>query len=658
MRVHVIFKTHLDIGFTNLARNVVARYFDEFIPAAINVARNLREQDTERFIWTTGSWLIYEYLEQADNSARQQLEEAIAAGDIAWHALPFSTHTELMNRALFRHGLSLSRRLDERFGRKTVAAKMTDVPGHTRAMIPLLADAGVEFLHIGINPASTAAAVPDVFRWQHPGGSSVVVMYDKGDYGQTTINSAANAAVHFAHTRDNEPPQTANEIQAIYRQLRSQFPTATIVGSTLCDVARSLRPHQSSLPIVDGEIGDSWIYGAASDPLRMTPYRAAARTYAEWIDRHQRDSLQPQLDRFARHLMLVPEHTWGLLVESLDDETSLHERPLQQLRSSDRGQQMEASWQEQREQVALAINSLSDSQRAQVQQAVNASVASQWSTDGWTPTMERSWELEAFNVAVSESGAITQLECKTSGREWANDKATLGQFVYESFSAGDFARFFDEYVKLDVDWARRAYMKQVPADMHASTWLPSITRMHTRSSSHRFEVLSELVLPHEAVEQFGAPRLVQSRWAFALDGSQIEYEVQWFGKQATRRPTAAWVGFVPELGCGATHYIHKLGEWIAPGEVVKSGGRMLHGCDLGVRFQDGAQTMTVASLDASIVAPARRSLLRFDNREQPAQDGMHFCLWNNVWNTNFPLWHDRDEKFRFNVVAHSADQRV
>lgn len=140
--VHLIFKTHLDVGFTDYAAVVVRNYFKKYIPAALRLARELRQSGSDRFIWTTGSWLIYEYLEQASSAERGQMEEAILAGDIAWHALPFTTHTELMDAELFRFGLSLSRTLDQRFGRHTIAAKWTDVPGHTRAIIPLLAEAG------------------------------------------------------------------------------------------------------------------------------------------------------------------------------------------------------------------------------------------------------------------------------------------------------------------------------------------------------------------------------------------------------------------------------------------------------------------------------------------------------------------------------------
>ena len=155
-RIHIIFKTHLDVGFTDMAASIRKQYFDRFIPNALALARRSRETDSpNRFIWTTGSWLIFEYLENADAKARKEMENGILAGDIAWHGLPFTTHSELMDADLFRTGLSLSRRLDERFGRRTIAAKFTDVPGHTRGILPLLAEFGIQFLQIGVNPGST-----------------------------------------------------------------------------------------------------------------------------------------------------------------------------------------------------------------------------------------------------------------------------------------------------------------------------------------------------------------------------------------------------------------------------------------------------------------------------------------------------------------------
>ena len=52
------------------------------------------------YVWTTGSWLLYEYLEQASSDQRRRVEQAVAAGDLAWHALPFSWETEMLDRSM------------------------------------------------------------------------------------------------------------------------------------------------------------------------------------------------------------------------------------------------------------------------------------------------------------------------------------------------------------------------------------------------------------------------------------------------------------------------------------------------------------------------------------------------------------------------------
>ena len=179
--VHLVFKTHLDVGYTDYTHNVVTKYFNTYIPQALDVAEQLRTRGgPERLTWTTGAWLIYEYLAQAGLNERARLEAAITRGDIAWHGIPFTWWSEFLDPSLFACGLSLSQELDRRYGKHTIAAKMTDVPGHTRSIVPLLAQAGIQFLHIGVNPASTPPEVPPVFIWRDPpSGTEILVMYHK-----------------------------------------------------------------------------------------------------------------------------------------------------------------------------------------------------------------------------------------------------------------------------------------------------------------------------------------------------------------------------------------------------------------------------------------------------------------------------------------------
>jgi hypothetical protein len=72
--------------------------------------------------------------------------EAIKNGNIAPHGLPFTTHTELLDVDTFEYGLSIVDELDLIRGKKTISAKMTDVPGHTKGLVTLLHKKGIKLL--------------------------------------------------------------------------------------------------------------------------------------------------------------------------------------------------------------------------------------------------------------------------------------------------------------------------------------------------------------------------------------------------------------------------------------------------------------------------------------------------------------------------------
>ena len=69
-RVLVMFKCHLDVGFADTQATIMREYFEEYFPHAIEVAASMRQSSGDRYVWTTGSWLLYEYLEQASSDVR------------------------------------------------------------------------------------------------------------------------------------------------------------------------------------------------------------------------------------------------------------------------------------------------------------------------------------------------------------------------------------------------------------------------------------------------------------------------------------------------------------------------------------------------------------------------------------------------------------
>lgn len=659
--IHLVFKTHLDIGFTDFAHTVAETYFEKFIPTAIDTARKLKDAGSaDRFIWTTGSWLIYEYLEQGTTQQRKQLETAIADDLIRWHGLPFTTHTELMDVSLFNFGLSLSQQLDKRFGKKTIAAKMTDVPGHTRGMVPLLAKAGIQFLHLGANEASTPPNVPPVFVWRDEAShTSVIVMYQRGGYGGLIRVPELGHTLAFAHTNDNHGPQSVDNVNRAYATLREKFPNALIKASTMDAFAEHLIAIQSDLPIITAELGDTWIHGTGSDPLKLSRYRELSRLRQEWLQSGVVSDDDPQFAAFSRKLCLVPEHTWGL-----DEKVHLHDyehyqkAAFNKARESKAFQTFESSWVEQRAYVDQAVKELGTSKLAkQARTRLKSIEPAIPDTSCYNPVKNVSllFDTPYFELGFDpQTGAINHLTEKLNHRIWATPAHMLALFRYQTFSLADYAHFWKHYIinkRSTRVWSWDDYTKpgMKAEDSESRFWSPRLTKLYTKANDHSHSFLAELALPKEASDKYGAPQSVFMQVDVEASKPIVHVDLQWFEKPANRLPEALWLSFNPVTRESGGWLMSKLGAEISPLDVIKDGNRKLHGVDRGVGYRDKGGAFNIETLDAPLVAPGEPSLLNFNNKQPVMKNGMHFNLLNNVWGTNFAMWYEDDARFRFTL---------
>ena len=113
-KVYVVYKTHLDIGFTDMGKNVLNRYINEHIPHSVSLAKKLNTKDKKQFIWTLGSYLIDYNLKYGTEEQKKELIRAIENGDICWHGIACTTHTELMDMDLFRYSLEIGKIIGEK----------------------------------------------------------------------------------------------------------------------------------------------------------------------------------------------------------------------------------------------------------------------------------------------------------------------------------------------------------------------------------------------------------------------------------------------------------------------------------------------------------------------------------------------------------------
>lgn len=629
-KVYVIFKTHLDVGFTDLSSAVTERYINEFIPKALDVSERLAAEDGgERYVWTTGSWLIWKYLKSAGESESARLEAALRRGDIVWNAVPYTVESEVLTSDLFDALLRISQRFDQKFSKHTLAAKMTDVPGHTRGIIGPMHDAGVKFLHVGVNPASPIPDVPAYFRWVNSSGDELIMAYQQ-DYGTENLLPGGRTAVSVNFTGDNHGPHSYDDVKRIYADLRLRYPNARIVGASFNDVAKELLSVKDRLPVIHSEIGDTWIHGYGSSPVRMAKFRKLSALYSKWLAEGRIDKDSDYALDFVAELGLIAEHTQGMDVKThLRNWDKYDMDDFIASRSSGPFRKMEESWKEIDDYVDSAISYLP----ANLQEEARAEV--------------RKVDEIAVGEIVGKDGADV-------GVEWS--QTLLGGLIdvagvtYQTFDGEDYDGYLSRYLRSDEQWAfddmGKTGLNQSSA---VSATLKAVVKgVEVRQESAGRRVLVDLSFPsHEGVDGRMYPKMMQVD-CFLYDGDKkadIAFTI--VDKPAVRLPEAYWLSFTADSVCGIL--AEKVGERVDLMDVVARGNRQMHGIDRYVELHTAGGKLRIWSETAPIVSVGEALGLAYSTEYPDKKGGVNFNLSNNLWGTNFSMWNEGSLTYRFTV---------
>lgn len=635
-KVYVIFKTHLDIGFTDLSSNVEQRYINEFIPKAINVAEQLKaEGKGENYVWTTGAWLVDAYLRQASPEAAERLRKALRDGDIVWNGVPYTVESESMNKDMYVTALKLSRKLDKEFGIKTIAAKFTDVPGHTRSIVPLLANAGIKFLHIGVNGASTVPGVPPICRWRDEATGKEIILAYQGSYGQDMILPDGTTAVSINFTGDNHGAHSIEQVKQIYARLRKDYPNAEITASNFNIVAEEIEPMRDDLPVVTSEIGDTWIFGYGSSPLRMARFRALNRLYSNWIKEGKIDPDSETAMDFAVRLGMIAEHTWGADVKTfLQNWDKYDYDAFVANRNTEPFQFMEKSWKELDNNIGLAIDILPENLRTEARKAISEIDNVSYKTVTSNDRDSRITDKGSYDFKVGK------VNCR------------LGDFVYQCFSSKDYDRFQDAYLTHRYGWALADFGKPglENSKSQSATVEAEMQGCEVNRSKKGTQIRCGLEFPeNDKIDARILPENVTTEYNIAKNGKRIELTLTIHNKPANRIPEAYWLSFRPEGLEGVS--AQKVGEMVDLTDVVEKGNRQMHGIDGYVDLIANNGTLRITSLDAPLLVVGERNGINYSTKEPDLNQGVHFCLFNNLWGTNFSMWWEGSIKYRFVIEA-------
>ena len=213
--VHVVFSSHLDVGFSNLSANVIQRYFDVYYPLAVNITRALHNSSTP-YVYMTHAYVLGLLFDCPPNmgltcpSAALQADVAsiVRDGDLTFHAFPFNAEMEFYTTELFEAGIQstfdLADKLGRKGGRPTVISQR-DVPGTTIGVIPTMVKNGIRAFSIGANGGAAPAQVGTINRWT-TGGQEVYLLFHGGGYGQSSCHQRC---AHGSPSHSSHRPLTA-----------------------------------------------------------------------------------------------------------------------------------------------------------------------------------------------------------------------------------------------------------------------------------------------------------------------------------------------------------------------------------------------------------------------------------------------------------------
>lgn len=681
-RVHVIYKTHLDIGYTNMGQTVLDSYVQEHIPHAIDLALKINTPEHKKFIWTVGSFLVDYYKRHATPEQLEKMDEAIRLGYFRWHGLAVTSHTELQSPEVLAYNLSVSRKLDRAYGVHTIAAKMTDVPGHTIALVRPLSEAGIRYLHIGVNPSSRVPRVPEVFRWRRD-GHEVIVHYS-AQYGQAISIPGFDEALEFAHTNDNRGPQDAAQVEAELARIQAKYPGAVVEASTLDAFAASLEKIRDRLPVVEEEIADTWIHGVGSDPYKVCRYKALCTLAHEWLASGRLTEDTPGYANFMCNLMLIAEHTWGMdFKKYLADFKNWTKADFEAARRTDTTtldlltnrnaslvgtleydlrnycggkfsgsySKFEASHAEQRGYLTAALAELPEALRNEAQAAMDALVP-QFDACGEAIAPGVTHTIAGWQVRFGGGGEIAYLA--QNGHDWVRD-GELGRLQYEVFDAKDTTLAFYRYNRDFAHtggWAEADFSKpglETAENLRHTCYAFALERLTQTGDT----VIATVRGDGEAAEEYGSPRRAQLIYTFEQDA--VHCRLQWFEKDANKIPEALWLHFGFDVENPNRWKMQKLGQLISPLDVVAGGNRKQHAVEkLCYSGADG--TVTVESLHAPLVSVGSRNLYNLDDKIESMEDGFYFNLFNNRWGTNFKMWCSDDCLFDFVIRIETNPQ--
>jgi len=340
-KVYLLPHSHVDIGYTRVQTEVEQLHW-KYLDQAIELSRNTAGYPSgSQFKWNTEVlWPVESYLKQASEDKQLRFIEAVKKGWIGLNALYGNELTGLCRQEELVRLLDFARQIRRRCNVAIDSAMISDVPGYTWGIVPVLAHSGVEYFSIGPNRDARIGYTLSVwadkpFYWMSPCGRYRVLCWVAGqgyswfleqpglderkffDYLknlETSDYPYDMVQARYTIGSDNGPPDPC--LPGFVKQCNSKYAWPKLFIATTTEAFHEFEQRYASvLPTFTGDFTPYWEDGAASSALETALNRTSAErlVQAEALWAMLNPKHYPAKDFYAawRNVVLYDEHTWG-----------------------------------------------------------------------------------------------------------------------------------------------------------------------------------------------------------------------------------------------------------------------------------------------------------------------------------------------------------
>jgi alpha-mannosidase len=339
--VYLLHHTHLDIGYTHLQSDVEKNQWAHMDYALELAEKTADYPEGSRFKWLPeGLWAVESYLEQATPEKCDAFLAAVREGRFGLDALYGNQLTALSRPEELLELTRYARDLATKHDLTIDTAMITDVPGYTWGMVPVLAQSGVKYFNIGPNAGHrigyTLSEWGDKpFYWVSPSGQDKVLCWvagkayswfhrgpivedsgmlnylrelDQGGYPYDMVH------VRYSIGGDNGPPDP--NLPDFVRGWNERYTYPKLVIATSSEMFHAFEDKYADvIPEFSGDFTPYWEDGAGSSARETALARAAAERLVQaqtlWTMASPGTYPREAFEKAWREVLLYNEHTWG-----------------------------------------------------------------------------------------------------------------------------------------------------------------------------------------------------------------------------------------------------------------------------------------------------------------------------------------------------------